>query len=1025
MQREEPAASDPAGPARGAGPDRDAEGGGRARLRRAWGFGGALVVAVLLATIAVALNDLRVRRDAGARYLQALVDSHARQIGNRLDGVERALHGLANGLEAIEETWPDAAPVFAREQIGRIVSGHPHVRSLRVADAAPDFVPVEAGVRYRLYLGRPAPTAADGHWLIPLAMPFQGNADGNATRWLRAELDADAFTGILGAHEVGVQGVSSLLTGEGTLIARSDSGTRHAGLDALGSPVFTASAEHPRGLVRTKSRMDGTVRWVGYREIEGRPLIATVGMTPEALYGGWKAFATTLALGMLILVVVWLAGMAFLMRAARRESRMRRDLVEHEHAVDHLQERVRDAEEQYRFLYQQHPLPAFVYDRENMVLLEANQAAELQFGYPPGGMTGLRSGQLLAEETEDDVRREMQAHPQSLGRRVWVMQRGDGSRFHALTFGRDLVSFDGRPARLVLALDVTDRERAEANLRLLRRAVDASEEGVFILDGASERRGALVYGNAAFARLTGVDPERARGSNHAAVDAIIDPAARKTLVDAMDRAQDLRLELEDRRDPQAHRFLEVRLTPVLDGAGAASHFVGVVTDVTLRKRAAQEMAFRASHDALTGLANRDRLIEEIDGAIARGTGPLVVCHLDLDRFQLVNDSLGHGVGDELLVAVARRLEAAAGPEARVARLGGDEFGILLPLAEVDSREARVETLRMAVAGTVEVRGAALHVTPSLGYSSYPGDGGDGTTLMRAASQAGAQAKRMGRNRSVGYCHDFDSHAGDRLLLVQELHRALDEEEFELAFQLQFDAGGAPCGMEALVRWRHPERGLLGPGAFIEACEDSGLVLPLGRWVLREAARCWRLLDGCGWGALRMGVNISALQFQEGLVDEVEQVIREFSLPRGRLELELTESVLLDNPADAGRAMEALSQAGASLAIDDFGTGYSSLAYLKYLPLQRLKLDQSFVRDLGRDPDSEAICLAILRMAQGLGLSVIAEGVETAQQRDWLVERGCDELQGYLFARPQPFEAVLARLGPCSGEGAAEGGVTLA
>src|SRR5690606_12033783 len=263
-------------------------------------------------------------------------------------------------------------------------------------------------------------------------------------------------------------------------------------------------------------------------------------------------------------------------------------------------------------------------------------------------------------------------------------------------------------------LDVTDRERAQANLRLLRRAVDASEEGVFILDGAAGRRGALVCRNAAFARLTGVDPDRLGGSNHAAVDALVDARSRAVLVEAMERAHDVRLELEDRRDPDAHRFLEVRLTPVLDDQGAATHFVGIVTVVTLRKRAAEEMAFRASHDALTGLANRDCLIEDIDRAVASGDAPLVVCHLDLDRFQLVNDSLGHGVGDELLVAVARRLEAAAGPQARVARLGGDEFGILLPLAPGDSREERVEALRAAAAGTVEVRGAALHVTPSLG-----------------------------------------------------------------------------------------------------------------------------------------------------------------------------------------------------------------------------------------------------------------------------------------------------------------------
>ncbi|QDW66871.1 putative bifunctional diguanylate cyclase/phosphodiesterase [Luteimonas granuli] len=569
-----------------------------------------------------------------------------------------------------------------------------------------------------------------------------------------------------------------------------------------------------------------------------------------------------------------------------------------------------------------------------------------------------------------------------------------------------------------IAADVADRERAEADLRLLRRAVEASEEGMFILDGAD---GGLVYGNAAFSSLTGVDPGHAGPIEPAALEDIVDPRARRILVEAVERAQDARVELEHRRDPGGPRCLEVRLTPVLDAAGAASHFVGIITDVTLRKRAAEQMAFRASHDALTGLANRDRLIEEIDLAVTADAGPLVICHLDLDRFQLVNDSLGHGVGDELLVSVARRLKAAAGADACVARLGGDEFGVLMPLAPATAEQSaivqtRVEALRAGVAGTIEVRGAALHVTPSLGYSRHPADGSDGTTLLRAASQAGAQAKRLGRNRSVGYRRQFDSHAGNRLRLVQELHRALEREEFELVFQLQFDADDRPCGTEALVRWRHPRRGLLGPAEFIDACEDSGLVLPLGRWVLREAVRHWRRLDERGWGALRMGVNISALQFQESLVEDVGQLVAELGLPRGALELELTESVLLANPVDAGRAMGALNAMGASLAIDDFGTGYSSLAYLMHLPLQRLKLDQTFVRDVGRNPDSEAICSAILRMAQGLGLGVIAEGVEAWHQLDWLRQRGCDEFQGYLLARPAAFDAVLERLGASPGRG---------
>ncbi|WP_457008817.1 bifunctional diguanylate cyclase/phosphodiesterase [Luteimonas sp. A537] len=855
---------------------------GVVRFRRAWWFGGTLVLCVLLATVAVAWNDLRVRRDAGARYLQALVDSHARQTGQQIRSIERALHGLAVGLEALEGAAPEATPVFMEGAIDRIALGHRRVLGLRVEAGAPAFASTTGSEPYRLQFGPAGPDAA-GRWVLPLAMPFRLAADdGQPTQWLRADLDADAFTEVLQEHEVGPDGVSSLLDQDGVLIARSDTGTLHAGLDAGASPVFRAVAERDGGLVTSRNPLDGVERMVDYRRIGDRSLIATVGMTPDALYGGWRAFVATLASGMLLLTTAWLVGMWFLRRAALREVRMRRSVAASRDAVGHLRE----------------------------------------------------------------------------------------------------------------------------HMRVMRRAIETSDQGTFILEAP---RNQLVYANAAFTRLTGVDPGDPPSAVRASLKALLDPADVRRLRGAMRQPRGDALEVTDRRDPLDIRDLEIRLAAVLDVDGAAASLVGVVDDVTLRKRAAEEVAFRASHDLLTGLANRDLLIGCIDREVADTEGRVAVCHLDLDRFQLVNDSLGHGVGDELLISVARRLEAAAGPRATVARLGGDEFGILLPVGPGATVPARVEALRLAVAGTVDVRGATLHVTPSLGYSCFPGDGVDGTALLRAASQAGARAKRLGRNRSVGYRSEFDSRAGDRLRLVKELHDALEREEFELAFQLQFDGEDHPCGLEALVRWRHPERGLLAPGAFMDACEDSGLVLTLGRWVLREAMSRWCLLDACGWGALRIGVNVSALQFQEGLVQEVGQLLAEFGLPRGRLELELTESVLLDNPAEARSAMKALGELGASLAIDDFGTGYSSMAYLKDLPVQRLKLDQSFVRDLGRDPESEAICEAILRMAKGLGLGVVAEGVEARHQQEWLRKRGCDAFQGYLLARPQDFDSVLERL----------------
>ncbi|QCO68572.2 EAL domain-containing protein [Luteimonas yindakuii] len=987
--------------------DRAGMGAADRRHRRALRVGATILTCVAVVAAAVGWNDYRVRRAAGERYVLALADGHAREIGLAFDSLARGMRSVSSSVAFLESGGFADEEAITREALAALLDRHPHARSVQVVERAglPAFVD-PAVPAMRLQLG-PLVREDGRDWELGIAMRIHPAPGSDAPRWLAGRLGLQFFDGILADHEVGEHGVATILTRDALLVARSDTGTRHTGLNAAQSPVFSRLKVAPRSVVDARSRLDGRDRVVAFTAVEGLPLVATVGMTPRALYGGWWTFVAVLAAGFISLLLAWLAGLRFLQVAARRERRMRRSIEASEEAVGHLRERVRDVEAQYRFLYDQHPLPACVFDRETLAILEANEAAVHEYGYSRDEFLALNAAELLAEGRLEDVREEVQAYPRAYGHRIWLHRRRDGSHFHALIFASDLLSFRDRPARLVIAMDVSDRVRAEADLRLLRRAVAASEEGLFVLDVAPDR---LVYANAAFNRLTGTGVTGEGLEIDPSTTEVVDARATAALREAIGRGEEAAAEVHDQRDPDDPRWLEVRMGPVPDAAGVVTHYVGLVADITARRRDAEERAFRASHDALTGLANRDCLIEAIDRAVTEHDGVVATCFLDLDRFQLVNDSLGHGVGDELLVASARRLEAAAGAGSMVARLGGDEFGVLLRCPDEAALSAQVEALRAAVAEACTVRGVALHVTPSIGYARHPVDGEDGQALLRAASQAGAQAKRLGRNRSVAYRAAFDPRAGERLELIQDLHRALQQDEFELAFQLQFDHRRQPRGMEALVRWRHPERGLLGPGAFMEACEESGLVLRLGRWVLGEAARRWCQLDERGWGGLRMGVNVSALQFQEGLVADVGGAVRRCGLPPGRLELELTESVLLASPVEARTVMQELSTQGVSLAIDDFGTGYSSLAYLKELPLQRLKLDQSFVRDLGRDPGNEAISEAILGMARSLGLAVTAEGVETEAQFSWLHARGCGEFQGYLLARPEPFDAVLARLG---------------
>jgi diguanylate cyclase (GGDEF)-like protein len=443
-----------------------------------------------------------------------------------------------------------------------------------------------------------------------------------------------------------------------------------------------------------------------------------------------------------------------------------------------------------------------------------------------------------------------------------------------------------------------------------------------------------------------------------------------------------------------------------------THYVGSQIDVSERVATEQALAHRATHDELTTLPNRqlfrDRLAQALRESKRFGLN-LVVLFVDLDNFKLVNDSLGHAAGDELLRTVARRLQGCLRQTDTVARFGGDEFVVLL-LGEVETDVLRVvDRITEALRRPVELAGAMHYVTASIGYARCPQHGDEAGVLLQRADIAMYQAKARGRNCAVGYEPDFDRGATERLFLISQLREAVEREEFELHYQPQFRWDGRAQGMEALLRWRHPSRGLLAPGHFIGALEESGLMVEVGRWVLRDAARRHATLVAHGLADVRLSVNVSATQLHHNLLEDVEAIVREFQLPQGAFELELTESVLMVNAESTIEQMRRVAKLGVGIAVDDFGTGYSSLSYLKRLPIQRLKIDRSFVRGLGDDPDDEAICASVILLASSLGLDTVAEGVETDPQRDWLAEHGCGELQGYLLGRPAPFEDVLAMI----------------
>lgn len=459
-----------------------------------------------------------------------------------------------------------------------------------------------------------------------------------------------------------------------------------------------------------------------------------------------------------------------------------------------------------------------------------------------------------------------------------------------------------------------------------------------------------------------------------------------------------------RRDGEYRWLLDTAVPrPVADGGPGG--FIGACTDITDRKTAEARIERLAYHDGLTGLPNRtlfmDRLAQGLRQAERHGR-ELVLLYLDLDRFKTINDTLGHMVGDELLRQAGRRLEALLRGEDTVARLGGDEFVILLPGLGTAQDAAHVASKAAAVlAAPFSIGAHLLHVTASIGISVYPRDGADTAQLLKHADVALYQAKERGRNSYVFFGHEMTRAADQRLELENRLRRALERDELCLYYQPQARlADLSITGVEALLRWQHPERGLLTPGEFIDIAEDTGLIVPIGEWVLRTACAQAREWQRSGLPPFRLGVNLSPRQFgHEDLCGMVKAILRETGLNATWLELELTESGVAHDPERAVAMLAQLRALGVQLALDDFGTGYSSLAYLKRFPLHRLKVDRSFVRDIPGDADDVAIVEAILAMARRLKLAVVAEGVESEAQRAFLRAHGCQEMQGYALSPP--------------------------
>ena len=566
-------------------------------------------------------------------------------------------------------------------------------------------------------------------------------------------------------------------------------------------------------------------------------------------------------------------------------------------------------------------------------------------------------------------------------------------------------------AHRALQEEIAVRRHAEAALKLRNRAIESSVNAILITD-ASRPDHRIEYVNPAFERITGYTVADAAGRG---MEFLLGPDREQPGMLEIERAvRDLReghAVLRSYRKDGSVFWNEFFIAPVRSERGEVTHYVGVMNDVTEAKRYEEQLAHQANFDTLTGLANRNLLDDRLQQAIAnarRANARAVAVLLDIDNFKVVNDTLGHVMGDRMLREVGARLAACVRESDTVARLGGDEFVLVLQNLAADGAgvlesaiTALMDKLLTQVARPVLLGDQVMNPTCSIGVAIYPQDGPDAVTLLRNADAAMYRAKELGRNRFQFFTADVHERIRRRMELETSLRLALERDEFELHYQPQvgLQTGGI-VGVEALLRWRHPERGLVGPGQFIGFAEESGLIIDIGAWALREACRQNKAWQDLGLPPVPIAVNMSARQCEQPDVDRVvREALADSGLEPQYLELEITESLSMANPEASVPLMQRLKDIGVALSIDDFGTGFSNLSYLRRFPVDRLKIDLSFVREITTDSSSLAISEAIITMSHSLNLEVIAEGVETADQLELLGSRHCDQIQGYLFSPP--------------------------
>ncbi|MAL94259.1 MAG: GGDEF domain-containing protein [Haliea sp.] len=562
--------------------------------------------------------------------------------------------------------------------------------------------------------------------------------------------------------------------------------------------------------------------------------------------------------------------------------------------------------------------------------------------------------------------------------------------------------------------DVTERNIGYESQRLLKESLESSDDAVLVVDVRKSNL-PVVFVNTAFSKLIG---ERSNEVLHASFNNLVglleDEDEAQTIKSALADARATSLTIRSHRKDGSIFWNQVSLSPVRDESGVVTHFTAIMKDISDKREQELTLAYQATHDALTGLGNRALLEDRLEHDIAiaqRNASHLAVLFIDLDEFKPINDTLGHRIGDEVLVSVARKLEAVIRPTDTLARFGGDEFVLLLP--NIQSRHEAQEVadrILEAIGQPHHVGSHELYVTASIGISMLGEDLDFANKLIQQADMAMYKAKQQGRDTYEVFSNDLDTVLSKRVTLRNELQEAIRDGQLYLNYQPQVDQNGRVCGLEALVRWNHPQKGLVPPNEFIPVAEETGQIIHLGRWVANKACKDAAVLLELGLLRGRVAVNLSPLQFHRpGFLGSLKVLMEQTGLPGHHLELEITEGILMRNTEAAIEILEDLRALEIATSIDDFGTGFSSFSYLKDLPVEAVKIDRSFVDNVTTSQKDAAVCQGVLTMARAMGTRVIAEGVETREQFEQLKTYGCQAFQGYYFAKPMGFDDLVGWL----------------